>query len=97
MPVDFGDIVTLTCYLSTSFDISDFNVTFSWSFNGNEMAGVDTPTLVITGMMPEHVGLYQCTATRNCGTRSAARQLNARGMVLKYIGFNLCERFYEIL
>ena len=76
LPVAFGDIVTLTCSIRSVYDISDLNVTFSWSFNRNEMTGVDTPTLVITGMMPEQAGLYRCTVTRFCGTTS--RQLGSQ-------------------
>ena len=74
VPVDFGDIITLTCSLSINISVS-----FCWSLNGSEIAGVDTPTLVIAGMMPENAGLYQCTATRFCGTRNATLQLHARG------------------
>ena len=90
VPVDFGDIVTLTCSLSTSYNIS---VSFSWSLNGNEIAGVDTPTLVIAGMMPENAGLYQCTATRFCGTRSATLQLHARGMYACFVMYTACSNF----
>ena len=79
LPVLFGDRVILSCSMNSSYYGNDTNISVRWTLNGTTLAGIETPTLVIAGVLPKYVGLYECSFISNCGNGSAALLLHTKG------------------